>query len=468
MLKSRILALVAVLVIAFAAMGVASAQDGTIIEVAQGAGTFNTLLAAVDAAGLTDVLNGEGPFTVFAPTDEAFAALPPFVIDYLLANPELLTRVLTYHVVSGAVMSTDLTSMMAPSMEMSAVGADLMGSELNIVVGEDGSVKVDQANVVTADIAASNGVIHVIDSVLLPPLELPEVVPATVTGDIISNGSSTVEPVSLAINARFADEGYSGQSTVIESGTGGGFAAFCEEASSDIANASRPIRTGDDSETANCLALTPVREPLPFRVGTDALAVVVSPNNTWLSDVTIEQLGEMFLAENWSDLSFATADFPAEPIQRFIPGTASGTFDYFVEEVYGDAGPDALLAAANTASNESDNVLVQGIQESDYSLGFFGYAYYADNADTLKVLSVDGITPSAAAVDAGTYEMARPLFIYSTAAILNEKPQVAAFINYFLTNVNDVYASGEVAYFPSEYGLRAARLFWLAAVNFAG
>jgi uncharacterized surface protein with fasciclin (FAS1) repeats len=135
----------------------AKAQD--IVDVAVGAGTFNTLVAAVTAAGLVDTLKGEGPFTVFAPTDEAFAALPEGTVDALLADIPALTAILTYHVVPGKVMSTDLSDGMTAT---TVNGADL-------TVGLADGVKINDATVVTADIEASNGVIHVIDAVILPP-----------------------------------------------------------------------------------------------------------------------------------------------------------------------------------------------------------------------------------------------------------------------------------------------------------
>lgn len=163
------LALVMLLTLGLTAV---QAQDdpGTIVDIAVADGNFTTLVAAVEAAGLVDVLaDPDAEWTVFAPTDEAFAALPEGTIDMLLQDIPLLTRILTYHVVEGAVTSDMLSDMMAPSMEMTAPGADLMGSELEITVNDDGSVMVNDANVVTADIIASNGIIHVIDTVLLPP-----------------------------------------------------------------------------------------------------------------------------------------------------------------------------------------------------------------------------------------------------------------------------------------------------------
>jgi len=146
--------------IAAAASFPAKAAD--IVDTAVGAGSFTTLVAAVQAAGLVDTLKGTGPFTVFAPTDEAFAALPAGTVEGLLKpeNKDQLVAILTYHVVPGKVMSTDLTDdMMAKTVEGADVKIDL-----------DGGVKVNDANVVTADIVADNGVIHVIDKVIMPPM----------------------------------------------------------------------------------------------------------------------------------------------------------------------------------------------------------------------------------------------------------------------------------------------------------
>lgn len=130
---------------------------------------FTTLLAAVQAAGLAEVLADEAnTLTVFAPTDEAFAALPEGALEMVLADTELLTRILTYHVVEGAVTSDMLSDMSVATMEMTAPGAEPMGSELAITVAEDGAIMVNDATVITADLPASNGIIHVIDKVLLP------------------------------------------------------------------------------------------------------------------------------------------------------------------------------------------------------------------------------------------------------------------------------------------------------------
>lgn len=157
MLRRTVLALTA----ATAMVGTMSfAQDMDIVDTAAANGSFTTLLAAAEAAGLVDTLKGEGPFTVFAPTDEAFAALPEGTVEGLLADPEALAAILTYHVVPGAVMSTDLTEGMTAT---TVNGAD-------VTITLEGGPMVNGANIVTPDVAASNGVIHVIDAVIMPPM----------------------------------------------------------------------------------------------------------------------------------------------------------------------------------------------------------------------------------------------------------------------------------------------------------
>ena len=275
--------------------------------------------------------------------------------------------------------------------------------------------------------------------------------PAAVTGDIIAAGSSTVFPLSEAVAELFRDEGYSGNLTIDSIGSGAGLERFCKTGETDIANASRAIK---DSEVESCRAIG--REPLEIRVGTDGLAVVVNTQNDFLTEITQEQLAMAFsTAETWADVDAA---WPNEPILRFSPGTDSGTFDYFIEVVMdpmyvvdatADAGKgeEALLNASNLQLSEDDNVLVQGVEGSPFAIGYFGYAYYQENADRLTVLAVDGVTPSAETVDSGQYPLARPLFLYTTAEIMQEKPQVAAFVYFYLTRVNEVI--DEVGYFPA-------------------
>ncbi|MBI9043366.1 MAG: PstS family phosphate ABC transporter substrate-binding protein [Anaerolineaceae bacterium] len=285
---------------------------------------------------------------------------------------------------------------------------------------------------------------------------LPMVDPLVVSGNVVIAGSSTVFPLAERMLERFQDEGAEGTMTYDSIGSGAGFERFCVSGESDISGASRPIK---DSEVEACQSIG--REPIEFRVGTDALAVVVSAENDFLNGLTLGEMALVFsTAEIWADVN---ADWPAEPIQRFIPGTDSGTFDYFVEEIF-DEDETPILSASNTQLSEDDNVLVQGILGSPYAIGFFGYAYYAENADTLTILSVEGIEASAANVDNNSYPLARPLFVYSDANIMAEKPQVAEFINFFLTYVNEEVV--DVGYFPASTDvLEAAQNAWLEAMK---
>ncbi|HAF84846.1 MAG TPA: phosphate-binding protein, partial [Sphaerochaeta sp.] len=224
---------------------------------------------------------------------------------------------------------------------------------------------------------------------------LPGVNPLKVSGNIITAGSSTVYPLSERMAERFMQEGYSGTITIDSIGSGAGFERFTVAGETDISNASRPIK---DKEIEAAKAIG--RVPLEFRVGTDALAVVVSKQNTFVKNLTKEELAKVFsTAKTWSDVNPA---WPNEPIQRFIPGTDSGTFDYFSEEVF-KKNPEPMLSARNLQLSEDDNILVQGIKGSPYGIGFFGYAYYAENKASLNILSIEGIEASATNVDNGTY-----------------------------------------------------------------
>lgn len=294
--------------------------------------------------------------------------------------------------------------------------------------------------------------------------------PDAVEGDIITAGSSTVFPLSERMSELFQQEGFAGNITVDSIGTGGGFERFCVAGETDIANASRAIK---DSEKESCVAIG--REPIEFRVGTDALAVVVSAENDFVTDLSKEQLALIFSGEakTWDQIDPA---FPAEAIVVYSPGADSGTFDYFVEAILGPhfpnaegkadnaKGEEALLAVEGAQFSEDDNVLVQGVEGSKFAIGYFGYAYFAENSGALKAIAVEGVEPTQESVDAGEYPLARPLFIYSDAKILTEKPQVAAFIYFYLSNVNDNIT--DVGYFPApEADLQAAMDAWMTATG---
>ena len=285
---------------------------------------------------------------------------------------------------------------------------------------------------------------------------LPPVDPVDYTGNIITAGSSTVYPLTERMAERFQQEGFRGQVTVDSIGSGAGFERFCVAGETDIANASRPIKP---TEVENCRKIG--REPVEFRVGTDALAVVVSKTNDFVDTLTLEELALAFsTARTWKEVR---AEWPEKPILRFSPGTDSGTFDFFVEHVFNkDETP--LLNAANLNLSEDDNVLVQGVSGSPYGIGYFGFAYYLHNQDKLRAVPIEGVEPTAKTAESGTYPLARPLLIYSAPSIMQARPQVAAFINFYLTRVNEEIQ--DVGYFPaSREALNQAKANWLKAMD---
>jgi branched-chain amino acid transport system substrate-binding protein len=288
-------------------------------------------------------------------------------------------------------------------------------------------------------------------------IDLPPVAPANVTGDIISAGSSTVFPLAQLIAEEFEAEGYPGpgQITIDSIGSGAGFERFCVQTEIDISNASRPIRP---EERASCQQNG--RDPLAFRLGTQALAVTVSTDNDFVQDVTLAELAEIFsTAETWQDVR---PEWPPEPILRYVPGTDSGTFDYFVEQVF-DEDPEPLLNASNLQLSENNTVLRQGVEASPFSVGVFGYAYYSTEPEQMRALALDGTAPTLQTVEAVNYPLARPLYMYSDAGIMQRKPQVAAFLNYALTNVNDLI--GDVDYTQATTAtLNQAKQTWLDAM----
>jgi len=289
-----------------------------------------------------------------------------------------------------------------------------------------------------------------------PDRMLPGIDPSKITGTVVTAGSSTVYPVSEFIASMYKEDGFTGQITIDSIGSGAGFERFCKTGETDVSNASVKI-----NQSQIDLAKAIGRVPVEFRIGTDALAIVVSKKNTFVKDVTLAELALIFsTAEFWSDVR---PSWPKKEIKRFSPGTDSGTFSYFVEHIFKKKS-EPLLSSKKLQLSEDDNVLVRGVAEDIYAIGYFGFAYYVENKSSISVLSINGIEANAANVDNGTYPLSRPIFIYSDAKIMNDKPQVAAFILYYLTYAPE--ALKEVGYFPAPVAeVKKAKQNWLDAVK---
>lgn len=263
---------------------------------------------------------------------------------------------------------------------------------------------------------------------------------AQLSGLIQIDGSSTVYPVSEAMAEDFKAVQPNVDVTVGVSGTGGGFRKFCA-GETDISNASRAIKAEEISACAEAGI-----EYIELLVGTDALSVVVNPDNNFIYDISMEDLKKLWepAAERtitrWNQLN---PSWPNEPIRLFGPGTDSGTFDYFTEEVVGESG----ASRADYTASEDDNILVLGVSRDRFALGYFGLAYYEENADALRALSIDGIEPTVENAKNGDYPLARPLFVYVNRASL-ARPEVRAFLDFYLTTARDTNIILEVGYIP--------------------
>jgi phosphate binding protein len=276
--------------------------------------------------------------------------------------------------------------------------------------------------------------------------------PAATKGNIVTAGSSTVFPITQRMADLFRREGYTGNITVDNIGTGAGFERFCKSGETDISNASRPIK---DSEKENCRKIG--RAPLEFQIAIDALAVVVSRENNFVKNLSQAQLADIFSGKvgKWSEVD---ANYPTEAIKLFSPGTDSGTFDYFVEAILNNK-KDGILSVKGIQLSENDNVLAKGIEGSKYAIGYFGFAYYLADRGKLRAVAIEGVEPSKETVENKKYALARPLFLYSDAAIMKNKPQVAAFIRFCLDAPDkEIVKAG---YFPptAEMKKKANELF---------
>ncbi len=264
---------------------------------------------------------------------------------------------------------------------------------------------------------------------------------AGLRGTVRIDGSSTVFPITEAVAEEFQLENRRTRVTVGISGTGGGFKKFCS-GETDISDASRGIK---ESELEACRANG--IEPIQIPVAIDGLAVLVNPQNSFASCMTVDELKRIWqpgsTVKTWKDVR---AEWPAEEIKLYGPGTDSGTFDYFTEAVVGEE--DA--SRPDFTASEDDNVLVQGVTGDRYALGYFGYAYYAENTDRLKVVAVDGgngcVEPTPETVQSGEYSpLSRSLFIYLKDQAL-ARPEVRAFVEFYLESANVLVP--QVGYVP--------------------
>lgn len=275
-----------------------------------------------------------------------------------------------------------------------------------------------------------------------------------VSGDVTITGSSTVYPVSVAMAEEFERDNEAVDISVDSTGTGGGFENHFCPGNSDINGASRPIT---EAEEENC-AENDV-DPRQFQIASDALTVVVNTGADWVDSVTFDDLAQIWGpdgAERWSDVR---DDWPDQPLELYGPASTSGTFDWFTENVVGEAGSHRQ----DYEATEDDNNIIAGVEGSENAIGYLGFAYYQENSDRVKAPDVaeedaaNAVAPSLENAQTGDYPMARPLFIYPAAGSIREKDQVYEFLQFYIEQSETDIVS-DIGYVPSNADLRDENL----------
>ena len=265
---------------------------------------------------------------------------------------------------------------------------------------------------------------------------------APLTGTVEVDGSSTVAPVSEAVAEEFKKQFPKTNVLVGVSGSGGGFKRFVI-GETDISNASREIKPSEaEKAKANGIDFA------ELRIGMDGLSVMVNTKNTFVDCLTTAELKKIWepgsLINNWNEIR---SSFPDQKLRLYGPGTDSGTFDFFTDEINGQSG----ASRDDYTMSEDDNVVVQGISGDQNSLGYFGYAYYEANKDKLKVIGIDSgegcIVPSAETIDDASYKpLTRPLYIYVNKSSYTNKNVVKEFVDFYMQEAGALTA--EVGYVP--------------------
>ncbi|WP_247009810.1 PstS family phosphate ABC transporter substrate-binding protein [Halorientalis litorea] len=267
------------------------------------------------------------------------------------------------------------------------------------------------------------------------------------SGAISITGSSTVFPLATAVAEQFQEDHPEVNIDIQSTGSGGGFENFFCPGDSDINNASRAIK---DSEVSNCQDNGV--EPHEIKVATDALTVVINNENDWATEMTVDQLAQIWGPDAgedqmWSDIN---SDWPDETIARFGAAETSGTFDYFTEVINGEEGAHTQAYEPT----ENDRTIVQGVQGNPHAIGYFGFSYYFNNPDAVTAVAVDDgdgpVEPSLETASSGEYTpLARPLFTYPNVNQLSEE-HIAEFCRYFVEqSASEEVVANQVGYVPN-------------------
>lgn len=251
------------------------------------------------------------------------------------------------------------------------------------------------------------------------------------TGGTISvEGSSTVLPITQAAAELYRQENPDARIKVGGAGTSDGFEAFCQ-GKTQISDASRPIDQAEEVPLCKKNGVEYIEIPVAY----DGISVVANKQNDWASDITSEELKKLWEPQAQGEItkwSQVRSEWPDRELSLYGPGTESGTFEFFTEEIV----ETDEKSRTDYEASEDDNVLVQGVSGDENALGYFGYSYYETNKDSLKALALNGVKPTTETIRSGEYDLSRPLFIYVSKDALKNNPAVKPFVDFYLSEQN--------------------------------
>jgi phosphate transport system substrate-binding protein len=269
------------------------------------------------------------------------------------------------------------------------------------------------------------------------------------SGDIRISGSSTVYPVAQEVTRQFSQQNSEVTFNLTRDGSGGGFNNVFIPGDSDMNNSSRPIT---ENELQRCRDNG--IEPVEFFLAQDALTVVVNNDADFIDSISLEDLQTIWspdtAPEMWSDVN---DDWPDEPFDLYGPASTSGTYDYFIEAVIGETEAEQDIRE-DFEGTEEDDLIAQGVAGNKFALGYLPFAYYTNNPDSVKALSVSGggddpVEPSLEAAQSGSYPLARPLFAYGHMGKIQEKNHLQEFIRYYINETDEQYIAEDIGYVPA-------------------
>lgn len=277
------------------------------------------------------------------------------------------------------------------------------------------------------------------------------------SGDIRVSGSSTVFPVAQEVSRRFEQDHEGVDFNLTRDGSSGGFENVFIPGDSDLNNASRPIK---DEEVQRCRDNG--FEPVEFFVAQDALTVVVNNDNDWVDSMSLETMREIWspdtAPETWADVD---PEWPDEPFDLYGPASTSGTYDYFVETVVGETNSNQEIRE-DFEGTEEDDLIAQGVAGNEYAFGYFPFAYYVNNPDSVKALSLsdggDPVEPSLEGAKSGNYPLARPLFFYGNMSKIQEKDHLKEFLRFYINESDEDYIAEDIGYVPGSQEMVDANL----------